>query len=198
MAQYEFKYRHYAEALFRALQEDAFYIAMKASVRNGSSEAAMIRYMDYSIREAEEYGDVFFPADHDYGVSIWAKPLDQDRGKEKHEKKTAFLMEHMGKESLETYEAIVDFMSRKAIGLIDETAWYLSIIGIQPGFQGQGLGAGLINKKKKKTDRMKVPAYLETFTPRTVAFYSRIGFRAVERFHEPTADATYWLMVRNI
>ena len=198
MTPYQFKYRHYAEALFRALRDDAFYITMKASVADGSSEAAMIRYMDYSIKEAEEYGDAFFPKDHDYGVSVWAKPLEQGRGKEKHEKKAAFLLEHMGKESLDTYDAIVDFMSRKADGLIDENAWYLSIIGVLPGFQGRGLGAGLVNGILEKTDQMQVPAYLETFTRRTVSFYNRIGFQVVDRFHEPTVDADYWLMVRDI
>ena len=46
---YEFKYRKYAEALYDALQYNAFYITMEKSIIIGSSKEAMIRYMDYSI-----------------------------------------------------------------------------------------------------------------------------------------------------
>lgn len=195
---YEFKYRKYAEALYYALQDDAFYMTMKKSIVNGSSTEAMIRYMDYSIKEGERYGEIFIPDNHDNGVSVWAKPLNKAFEKEKHKNKTDFLEYYMGRESLETYNSITKYMSEKAADLIDENSWYLSIIGILPGFQGQGLGAGLVKNILKRTNRLGIPTYLETFTPRNITFYNRLGFQVVGRFHEPTVDAKYWLMVRDI
>ena len=89
-------------------------------------------------------------------------------------------------------------MSEKAIPLIDERSWYLSIIGILPEFQGQGLGVGLVKHILERTDRLGIPTYLETFTSRNITFYKRLGYDAVKCFHEPTVDAEYWLMIRDV
>ena len=195
---YEFKYRKYAEALYDALQDNAFYITMEKSIDSDSSKEAMIRYMDYSIIEGEQYGEIFIPEDHDYGVSVWAKPLIKKLEKEKNKHKMIFLKNHMGNKSLETYRSIINFMSEKATPLIDEESWYLSIIGILPEFQGQGLGIGLVKNILERTDRLCIPTYLETFKPRNITFYNRLGYKAVECFHEPTIDAEYWLMTRDV
>ena len=90
MLNYEFKYRKYAEALYNALQDNAFYITMEKSIDNGSSKEAMIRYMDYSIIEGEQYGEIFLPEDHDYGVSVWGKPLNKKLEKEKNKLRIKF------------------------------------------------------------------------------------------------------------
>lgn len=196
--QYELSYRPYAEALYDALQEDAFYVTMEKSVSDGSPKAAMIRYLDYSIVEAQRYGRAYFSGPQSCGVSVWSRPLDRALEDEKHQLKMAFLNDHMGARSVATYTAIVDFMSEQSGALIDEAAWYLSILGILPAFQGQGVGVGLVNEVLTGTDYSGVPTYLETFTPRNIPFYQRLGYRAIERFHEPTTGATYWLMVREV
>ena len=198
MLNYEFKYRKYAEALYNALQDNAFYVTMEKSIDNASTKEALIRYMDYSIKEGEQYGEIFIPEDHDYGVSVWAKPLNKKLEKEKNKQKMIFFKNHMGNKSLETYRSIINFMSEKAIPLIDEESWYLSIIGILPEFQGQGLGVGLVKNILERTDRLCIPTYLETFKPRNISFYNRLGYEAVECFHEPTTDAEYWLMIRDV
>ena len=195
---FTFKYRKYAKALYHALRDDAFYCTMEGSVNNGSPKEAMLKYMEFSMVEGQAYGELYIPEDHDCGVSIWLKPLGENQEKEKHDQKEAFLLEHMGKESLETYTSIVNFMSAKSSTLIDKKSWYLSIIGIFPGFQGQGLGGGLIEAVLDKADQSGVPTYLETFTPRNITFYNRIGYEVVERFHEPTTDADYWIMIRDV
>jgi hypothetical protein len=48
-----FSLRVAAKALYEALTEDAFYITMEQSVTHGSAREAMIRYMDWSMVEAE-------------------------------------------------------------------------------------------------------------------------------------------------
>ena len=196
MTQYDFKFRKYAIALYEALKEDAFYQTMENTISNGSSREAMIRYMDHSMDEGKNYGELFIPGNHDYGVSVWSKPIDEMIKKEKYRRKTNFIINHMGKSSLETYNSIVDFMSEKARPLIDAAAWYLSIIGILPGYQGQGLGVGLVKRVTAKTDSLNIPTYLETFSPRSISFYNRIGYEVIDCFHEPTTDAKYWLMHR--
>ena len=198
MMNYEFKYRKYAEALYDALQDNAFYITMEKSIDNGSSKEAIIRYMDYSIIEGEKYGEIFIPEDHDYGVSVWVKPLNKKLEKEKNKQKKIFLKDYMGNKSLDTYTSIVNFMSGKAVSFVNEKSWYLSIIGILPEFQGQGQGRGLVESILNRTEQLSIPTYVETFNPRNITFYNRLGYKVVECFHEPITDAKYWLMIRDI
>ena len=97
MMNYQFKYRRYAEALYSALQDNPFYIKMEKSINNGPAKEAMLKYLDYSIIEGKRYGEVFIPEKHDYGVSVWSKPLNKKLEKEKNEQKNSFLKDHMGK-----------------------------------------------------------------------------------------------------
>lgn len=194
--EYQFSYRTYAEALYEALQVDAFYTTMEHSVKNGSAKEAMLRYLDYSITEAERYGAVVLPDNHTYGISVWSKPLDAQLEEQKHQQKQQFLEAYMGRASLDTYNAIVAFMSAASGKVVNNNCWYLSIVGILPEQQGKGLGAELLEQILKETDRLQVPTYLETFTPRNVTFYNRFGYRIVESIHEPTTDATYQVMLR--
>ena len=193
---YEFKYRKSSEALYDALKDDAFYITMEESINNGSSREAMIRYLDYSLIEAEIYGEIFIPGNYNLGASAWAKPLDEDKEREKKEQKCEFIKVYMGSESLRTYNSIVSFMSEKAKLLIDENSWYLSIIGIAPEFQGQGLGASLLEQVLHETDQIGLSTYLETFTPRNMKFYNRMGYETIDSFFEPTTGSNYWIMNR--
>jgi len=194
---FNFKYRKYAEALYSALSENVFYITMEESIENcESSEEAMLRYMEFSMTEGEKSGELYIPEDHEYGVSIWTKPINHELETKKHHEKELFLLNKMGNRSLKTYNTIVDFMSAKAEPFIGKNFWYLSIVGILPEFQGQGLGPGLIKNVLKKTDALKVSTYLETFTPRNMTFYKRLGYQEIKSFNEPTTKAEYWLMIR--
>lgn len=194
---FQFKYRKYAEALYEALCGDAFYITMEASVHGrGPAKEAMLKYMEFSMGEGEKYGELYMPASHDYGVSIWAKPLGRELEARKNHEKKMFLQDEMGEKSLETYQAIVGFMSAQAEPLVDQKAWYLSILGILPEFQGRGLGPGLIQTVLKKTDALGVSTYLETFTPRNIPFYQRLGYRETRFVDEPETGSEYCLMIR--
>lgn len=194
--EYEFSHRILAEALYEALTEDAFYITMEKSVTNGSAREAMLRYLDYSMVEAHRYGVLLISADHKSGAAIWSRPLERELEREKQRSKRDFIIHHMGQSSLESYEAMVAFMAEKSAPQIDADAWYLSIVGIHPRSQGRGHGVDLVEEVLQKTDRMNRPTYLETFSPRNISFYERLGYRSIDRIHEPTSRADYWIMSR--
>jgi len=195
--EYQFAYRNHAQALYEALQVDAFYTTLEKSMPNGSAREAMLRYLDYSIREGEQYGAVVVPADHEYGISVWSKPLAADAEARKHQQKQQFLQTYMGRASLDTYNAIVEYMSAASGKVVNGDFWYLSIVGIIPEQQGKGLGAELLERVLSETDRLQAPTYLETFTPRNVAFYNRFGYRSVAAVDEPTTGAAYQVLVRD-
>ncbi|MCU0552398.1 MAG: GNAT family N-acetyltransferase [Leptolyngbya sp. Prado105] len=76
-----------------------------------------------------------------------------------------------------------------------EPHWYLSMLGVSPECQGQGIGGKLLQPVLQEADRAKMPCYLETSTTGAVRFYQRQGFEIV---HQGTfAGCEYWAMKRN-
>lgn len=197
-ADYQFQYLPLAEALYEALTEDAFYIAMERSVPGSSTQRreAMLRYYDFSLQEGRKYGDLYAPNGKAVGASIWSKPFNGDDSKHRAEEKKAFLQEHMGDASLVKYTQITAFMGGQTATVVPPASWYLSIVGIAPLFQGQGLGKTLIQPMLERTDTLGHHTYLETFTPRNMSFYQRLGFQDAGGFDEPVTRSRYWVMIR--
>jgi ribosomal protein S18 acetylase RimI-like enzyme len=77
-----------------------------------------------------------------------------------------------------------------------EPHYYLSILGVDPSRQGQGLGSALLRPMLRRCDEEAVGAYLETSTERNVRFYSRHGFRVREEVELPRGPRM-WLMWRD-
>jgi ribosomal protein S18 acetylase RimI-like enzyme len=74
--------------------------------------------------------------------------------------------------------------------------YYLSILGVDPSAQGEGLGSALLQPMLRRCDEEGVGAYLETATERNVRFYSRHGFRVTGEVELPKGP-TMWLMWRD-
>ncbi len=75
--------------------------------------------------------------------------------------------------------------------------WYLQWLGIEPRYQGQGLGADLLAPVLEICDRQTVPAYVEASTDRSRAFYERNGFALTGSFHLPLGGPPIREMWRN-
>lgn len=194
---YTYKYKDLAVALYEALIPDPFYIELLREIPGGQQEKqnALMRYMDYSMAEGEKYGQLTIAGDMPYGAAIWSKPLDATADTEKGLLKKDFIKTHMGESSLNAYLTIVSFMTEQLEG-VPTNAWYLSIAGIKPTYQGKGLGAGLLNAVLDETDKNGIPTYLETFTPRNIRFYERMGYKIVREVFEPVTGSYYWIMLR--
>jgi GNAT superfamily N-acetyltransferase len=54
--------------------------------------------------------------------------------------------------------------------------WYLPWLAVEPGRQGGGLGAELLEGCLAFVDASPLPAFLETPNPRNIGFYERHGF----------------------
>jgi ribosomal protein S18 acetylase RimI-like enzyme len=57
--------------------------------------------------------------------------------------------------------------------------WYLPWLGVDPARRGEGLGGRLLDLCLHTVDAQRLPAYLETPNPRTIAFYARRGFEVI-------------------
>lgn len=193
---YQLAYPSYARALYEALKDDPYYAALAALVEVGPAAEAMVAYFDYAMTEAARYGELYLPGDPEVGVSLWSKPVSAAAAAEKRRSKDAFLLANLGQRCLEAYGRIMEWMNQCAAPLVTEDAWYLSIVGVLPEYQNQGMGARLVGSVLAESDAAGVATYLETFTPRNMPFYGRLGFEVAGSFVESVTGSTYVLMVR--
>ncbi|HWG09198.1 MAG TPA: GNAT family N-acetyltransferase [Solirubrobacteraceae bacterium] len=74
--------------------------------------------------------------------------------------------------------------------------YYLPAIGVDPQWQGRGLGTALLAPVLARCDREQVPAFLEASSPRNRALYERHGFKVLEEFTLGRASPPLWRMWR--
>lgn len=75
--------------------------------------------------------------------------------------------------------------------------YYLSILGVDPNFQGQGIGSALIEPGLQICDMQRIPAYLMTDTQNAVRFYQRKGFKVTNQIDAYRSGFRIWIMRRN-
>jgi ribosomal protein S18 acetylase RimI-like enzyme len=78
----------------------------------------------------------------------------------------------------------------------DQPHFYLMTIGVDPKFQGQGLGSALLEATLAKIDARGLPSYLESSSPKNVPLYQRHGFAVTKEFRPAPDGPPLWGMWR--
>lgn len=158
---------------------------------------ALHRYFEYSLGEAQRTGRCVVARDPNLGAAAWLLPRSPDVDAVESKKKSEHLTSILGPRGNRSYYRIVRFMAPLARHVVPSGAWYLSIIGILPSAQGRGLGAALLAGTLAEASAAHIPCYVETFAPRNLRFYERLGFRRTAEHLEPTTNKSYVIMQRN-
>jgi len=77
-----------------------------------------------------------------------------------------------------------------------EPHYYLPFVGVDPEWQGRGLGAALMRPVLDRCDAERVAAYLEASSPRNRMLYERHGFEVTEEFFLGPGSPPLWRMWR--
>jgi GNAT superfamily N-acetyltransferase len=101
-----------------------------------------------------------------------------------------------GADALGRFDAAMQHLSDLHHRLMPEAHWYLMLLGVDPPYQGQGVGGELMQPILGEADREGRPAYLETQKARNVPFYRRHGFEVVAETDAPGGGPHLWLMAR--
>jgi GNAT superfamily N-acetyltransferase len=185
-------------ALVAALTGDPFYqaITVDCGADAAARRAVLTGYFEYSLEEADRTGRCSVLEDPTLGAAAWLLPRGALVDAVETAAKTAYLRGLLGPKGWDNYRRILEFMSGKSQPLVPADAWYLTIVGVHPAAQGQGIGARLVQPTLAEATGAGAHAFLETFTPRNLVFYERVGFVKVAEFLEPTTEARYVLMQR--
>ncbi len=195
---YQFTNKSTAEALYDAFQAEPFYLAI-AEVRDDQEETekeALLKYFDFSIQEAKEYG-IYYTKEHQaIGASLWHKPQTDEGWEQQSQAKKAFLKNHFGVKSLAVYKKIEKGMETMEETVIEDHYWYLSILAVAKTYQGQGFGRQLLAPVLAEADKLGIPTFLETFTAVNLIFYGKLGYEVALEYVEPTLNKTCWILIR--
>ena len=184
-------------ALALSFAADPFYRAITVDFDEPDEKQGVLeRYFAYSLSEAQRTGQCVVADNAALGVAAWLLPRASSVESAESEAKHAFLQRLLGRIGYQNYERILAYMSLKTKQCVEDGAWYLSIVGVHPAAQGMGLGRQLLLPTLRLATEQRAPCYLETFSPRSVAFYSRLGFQSVAEFREPITGAAYLVMRR--
>jgi GNAT superfamily N-acetyltransferase len=186
-------------ALVDSLRYDPFYLTITEDFADDEERRrqALACYFDYSMSEGARMGRLVVWPDPSVGAAVWLLPAETPVYAAVAKAKAEFLAAALGANGGEAYRRIIDYMRPRALAAVAESAWYLSIVGVAPPAQGQGIGRRLIEPTLAEADDAGVDCYLETFHRRSLHFYQRLGFSAVGSHAEPATGATYTIMRRN-
>jgi GNAT superfamily N-acetyltransferase len=74
--------------------------------------------------------------------------------------------------------------------------WYLDSLGVEPEWQGRGVGSALMQPVLEQCDRERMPSYLNAGSSRSRDLYLRHGFHVMEEFRLPENGPPLWRMWR--
>jgi ribosomal protein S18 acetylase RimI-like enzyme len=110
--------------------------------------------------------------------------------------RVGFHSKSLGPRGADTYRCIVGFIKPRAAAVVDDSAWYSSIVGVAPSAQGRGIGARLVENTLAEADDAGGECFLETFDSRNPRFYRTLGFCEVATHVEPVTGKNYTIMSR--
>ncbi len=181
--------------LARALLHDPFpsFMLPEPSER----ERLLPWHYESLARFAEQAGEVWATTGPLRGAAVWLWRDDQPQSFERLERSGLIdAPKVLGTDAFRRYSSIVGYLERVHRREVPTPHWHLSNVGVEPSAQGQGIGAALLSPMLRRADMEGVYCYLETFEPRTLSLYRRLGFDAVVDEVEPTSQLRVWALKR--
>jgi GNAT superfamily N-acetyltransferase len=149
-----------------------------------------------STRYAHRYGDTYATRELE-GVSLWlppARPYPHQLGMIRVGLGLAPLRFGLGwlRRSVNAMNQLAAAHKRD----VGPRHWYLFLLGVDPSWQRQGIGARLIEPVLTKAAADGVTCYLDTTNERNVPFYRRHGFEVVTAGQVPDGGPRFWTMTK--
>jgi GNAT superfamily N-acetyltransferase len=126
------------------------------------------------------------------GVAVWEKPGQWKTGVARQLVLLPSMLRVFGRHLPRVLRAIATIEARHP----RELHYYLPFVGVDPDWQGRGLGSAVLAPVLQRCDQEGMPAFLEASTPRNRALYERHGFTVSEEFKLGRSAPVQWRMWR--
>ena len=126
------------------------------------------------------------------GVAVWDRPGEWKVPASKQLRLLPEMVRIHGRLLARLFRAL----TRLESGHPTEEHYYLPFVGVDPDWQGRGLGAALLQPVLERCDRDGVAAYLEASSARSLTLYERLGFVVTEEFRLGKGAPPTWRMWR--
>jgi ribosomal protein S18 acetylase RimI-like enzyme len=198
--------RQAGEVLGRAFHDDPANVHVIPS--EATRRQVLPRFMGVATQLGHQYGEVYTTAGTVDGAAVWLPPHDAWTGPLRMVGRwmlaAALFGEvgllaapiRIGLTGMRRFLAISNLFEKLHQRDVPPQHWYLSVLGVEPERQGQGVGGSLIQPVLKTADTEGLPCYLETTRDRNVPFYRRHGFEVVVDGSLPDGGPPFWTMTR--
>jgi GNAT superfamily N-acetyltransferase len=184
-----------ADVLARAFHNDPVnnYVFPGEFERTKRNPSVFTSFIRYTLRA----GEVWTTGEPLKGVCLWISPGSDENNPEYLEESgldnLALLMGEEAAERYERYEEVIESHRRR---LVPAPHWYLLIIGVDPKWQGFGIGGALLKPILERADRSRIYCYAETGQPKNLPFYRRYGFIIMVEDSIKTCGLRFWTLRR--
>lgn len=143
-------------------------------------------------------GASYLRGDPAHGVAIWAPPGMADADVDPDGSKTGWdsVVAAVGPAGMRRFEAMIDVQRPIRERYLNEGAWYLAWLGVDPDVQRSGAGAALLGDMFVRLDPQGVATYLETEKEANVAYYLKHGYKLVHEGILPEGGPGFWCFLR--
>ncbi len=184
------------QVLGEAFQEDPTWVHVIPDETERKKKLPII--FEYLMRYSLKYGHIYAPTEELEGVISWVPDTTVEVSVWRLLRSGAFIAAFkMGRETGKRIEVLFKQIDNDRREHMRGTPYlYIQVVGVLPGFQGQGLGRKLLKAAFAKADTERLSVYLETETEKNMQMYLKYGFKILKEAIAPEADFQYWEMVR--
>lgn len=154
-------------------------------------------YAKAKLRYSQPYKQIYTTTNDLKGIAIWIPPgefpLDDLRLLSLGLYALPF---HLSLNKLPELLSVLSTTEKYHKQDLPQPHWYLSMLGVSPTYQRQGVGSLLLQPILKQADKDRLPCYLETSTEGGVRLYQRHGFEIIRSDSLLAGKLKFWSMKR--
>ena len=107
------------------------------------------------------------------------------------------LADLLGEAAYGRFAALTGYVDEQQARLIPPPCWNVSALGVDPAYQGQGIGSALVRAFLARSFADGMPMGLWTDKPANVSFYCGLGLEIVGEGVAPGSGVQYWIFRRD-
>ena len=159
---------------------------------------ALRAFFGAAAHDAQKHGKVWVAVESDtiIGASVWLPPRLYPLTP-KRERATLLPIMRLAPIAPFALKRALKYQNGVARKHLKDEHWYLGTLGVEPAYQGRGIGGLLLQPGIASAESEGMPCYLETEKIRNLPFYGRYGFTVTSEFIPTPSGPPIWAMTRS-